>query len=102
MIAVIVTSPSPQGLDAEQLRGIAENSRPKFEGLPGLRSKVFTIDADRQRARNVYLWDDEPPARDFFDDDLAALVTKLYGVAPTIEFVDVLGYVDNVHCALPS
>ncbi len=50
-----------------------------------------------RRARNFYVWDDEAKAHDFFDDDLKALVTKLYGVAPTIEFVDVLGFVDNAH-----
>jgi len=97
MIAVIVTFTSPAGFEPEQLRGIAENSRAKFEGLPGLRSKVFTVDADAGRARNFYLWDDEAKAHAFFDDDLKALVTKLYGVAPTIEFVDVLGVVDNAH-----
>jgi hypothetical protein len=97
MIAVIVTFTSSDGFEPEQLRGIADNSSGKFEGLHGLRSKVFSVDADRRRARNVYLWDDEAKARDFFDDDLKALVTKLYGVAPTIDFVDVVGYVDNAH-----
>jgi hypothetical protein len=97
MIAVIVTFSVPEGVGPEQLRGIADNSRAKFEGLPGLRSKLFSVDADGRRARNVYLWDDEAAARQFFDDDLRALVTKLYGAAPTIEFVEVLGYVDNVH-----
>ena len=97
MIATIVTFTSPDGFEPERLRGIADHSRPRFEGLPGLRSKVFTLDANGQRARNVYLWDDEAKAHAFFDDDLKSLVTELYGVAPTIEFVDVLGDVDNTH-----
>jgi hypothetical protein len=97
MIATIVTFTSQDGFEPEQLRDIAANSRQKFVGLPGLRSKVFTLDADGRRARNVYLWDDEAKAHEFFDDDLKSLVTKLYGVAPTIEFVDVLGDVDNAH-----
>ena len=96
MIATIVTFTSPAGFDPEELRGIADDSRPKFEALPGLRSKLFSLDADGRHARNVYLWDDEAAARAFFDDELTALVTKLYGVTPTIEFVEVLGYVDNV------
>ena len=97
MIAVVVTFSSPEGFEPEQLRGIADNSLERFRGLPGLRSKVFSVDADMRRARNFYVWDDEAEAHDFFDDDLKALVTKLYGVAPTIEFVDVLGFVDNAH-----
>ena len=97
MIATIVTFTAPDGFEPEGLRGIADNSRQKFEGLPGLRSKMFSVDADGRRARNVYLWEDEAKAHEFFDDDLKSLVTKLYGVAPTIEFVEVLGYVDNGH-----
>ena len=97
MIGVVVTFSSPEGFDEEQLRGIADNSLEMFQGLPGLRSKVFSVDADMRRARNFYVWDDEAKAHDFFDDDLKALVIKLYGVAPTIEFVDVLGFVDNAH-----
>jgi hypothetical protein len=97
MIGVVVTFSSSEGFELEQLRGIADDGVERFEGLPGLRSKVFSVDADMRRARNFYVWDDEAKAHDFFDDDLTAFVTELYGVAPTIEFVDVLGFVDNAH-----
>jgi hypothetical protein len=95
MIAVLVTFASPEGFSPEKLQAIADNSRGKFEGLPGLRSKCFTADEDGRRARNFYVWDDEAAARGFFDDGLTELVTGLYGVAPSIEFLDVVGFVDN-------
>jgi hypothetical protein len=95
VIGVFVTFTADEKFDPTQLSAIAENSRATFEGMPGLRSKCFTVDPDSTRARNFYVWDDEDAARAFFDDGLTALVTDLYGVAPVIEFVDIVGYVDN-------
>lgn len=95
MIAVLVTFASPEGFNPEKLQAIAEKSRGKFEGLPGLRCKCFTADEDGRHARNLYVWDDEAAARGFFDDALTELVTNLYGIPPTIEFLDVVGFVDN-------
>jgi hypothetical protein len=44
---------------------------------------------------NVYLWDSEELARGFFSDDLVEMVTALYGVRPSLSFVDVAEFVDN-------
>jgi hypothetical protein len=63
--------------------------------MPGLHSKLFTIDTERREARNVYLWDSESAARAFFTEELTHRVTGLYGVRPTIEFVEIAGLVDN-------
>ena len=41
-----------------------------FEGMPGLRSKVFTFDKERKRATNFYVWESEDAARSFFSDQL--------------------------------
>jgi hypothetical protein len=61
----------------------------------GLRLKVFTLDQDRQRAANFYVWDTEEAARGFFSEELRDVVIKLYGVAPDIEFVEIAALVDN-------
>ena len=66
-----------------------------FEGMPGLRSKVFTWADKHDRATNVYVWNDEDAARAFFNDALTELVTGLYGVRPRIEFADVLELIEN-------
>ena len=62
--------------------------------MPGLRFKSFTLDDDGQ-ARNFYLWDDEEKARAFFTEEVVDMVTGIYGVAPKIEYLDVLEFVDN-------
>ena len=81
--------------DPTRIAAIAHEARGRFEGMPGLRQKAFTVDEGRRRATNVYLWESEQAARDFFDDALVARVTELYGVPPTVTFVDIAELVDN-------
>jgi hypothetical protein len=95
MIGVIVTFQDDQKLDRGVIAKIATDVSDMFRGMPGLRSKAFTIDEDDGRARNIYLWDDSDAARAFFNQELRTRVTGLYGIKPTIEFVDVLEFVDN-------
>jgi heme-degrading monooxygenase HmoA len=95
MIGVVVTFSPQLPFDRDAVAKIAEGARHHFEGMPGLRQKVFTVDADGSRARNVYLWDDEETARAFFTDELVDRVTGLYGVRPTVELVEILALVDN-------
>ena len=93
MIAVFVTFDS-ESLDDERVRKVAADARPMFEGMPGLRSKFFTL-GENNRATNVYVWESEDAARQFFSDQLLDRVTGLYGVRPQIEFAEVLELVDN-------
>lgn len=97
MIGVVVTFSPDHQLDRSVVEKIAKEARGMFEGMPGLRSKVFTIDQSSAQARNFYVWDSEEAARGFFNDTLVERVTGLYGVKPTVEFVDVLELVDNVN-----
>ena len=47
------------------------------------------------QARNFYLWDDEEKARAFFTEEVVDMVTGIYGVAPEIEYLEMLEFVDN-------
>ena len=95
MQGVIVQFQYGDDFDAARIAGIAHEARGAFEGMPGLRQKAFTVDEQGRRATNVYLWDSEDAARAFFDDALVERVTGLYGVRPTVSFVDVAELVDN-------
>jgi heme-degrading monooxygenase HmoA len=97
MIGVNVTFDYSGDFDRERVIKVAANARGMFEGMPGLRLKVFTLDQERQRAANFYVWDSEEAAKDFFTQDLRDRVTDLYGVAPDIEFVEIAEIVDNAH-----
>lgn len=97
MVGVFVTFQFDAGFDPAAISAIAEGARSKFEGMPGLRSKTFTLDEERQIATNFYIWDDAERAQAFFTEQMLEGVTKLYGVRPTVEYVQVAALVDNAH-----
>ena len=74
---------------------MAENARTMFEGLPGLRFKFFALDEKQERAMNFYVWNSKEAAEAFFTDELRERVTGLYGVSPTISYLEVAEFVDN-------
>jgi hypothetical protein len=94
MIAVFVTFDSDT-LDEERVRKVATEARATFEGMANLRSKLFTLDEKGNRATNVYVWESEDAARQFFSDQLLERVTGLYGVRPRVEFAEIVELVDN-------
>jgi hypothetical protein len=95
MIGVLVTFTQTDKFDRSSVAKIADEERATFEGMPGLRFKSFTLDDDGLHARNFYVWDDEEKARAFFSEEVVDMVTGIYGVAPKIEYLDILEFVDN-------
>jgi hypothetical protein len=95
MIAVFITFRYGENFSAAKLRQLAETSRAKFEGMPGLRSKHFSVLPDSREARNVYVWDDPEEARRFFTPETRNRIAALYGVQPIIEYAEVCALVEN-------
>jgi heme-degrading monooxygenase HmoA len=95
MIGVVVTFRLGDKFDEQAVRKIAEAARPRFEGMPGLRSKAFTLNAAKREAANFYVWDSEDAANAFYTDQLLERVTGLYGVRPTVEIVQIATLVEN-------
>ncbi len=95
MIGVFVTFRYQGEFDSEKIRKIAETSRSHFEKMPGLRCKAFTLNPEAREAINFYVWDSEEPAKAFFNEELVQRVTGLYGVRPSIAFVEIATLVDN-------
>jgi hypothetical protein len=95
MIGVLVTFRYGDNFNEQVVRKIAETARTKFEGMPGLRSKAFTVNSGKREATNFYVWDSEQAAKAFFTDTLLERVTGLYGVRPSVEFVQIASLVEN-------
>jgi heme-degrading monooxygenase HmoA len=95
MIGVFVTFRYEDGFDEAAVRKIAESARPRFEGMPGLRSKVFTLDPAKREARNFYVWDSEDAARAFFTEETLQRIAGVYKVRPSVEFVQIATLVEN-------
>jgi heme-degrading monooxygenase HmoA len=96
MIGVFVTFRYGDNFDERAVRKIAETARARFEGMPGLRSKAFTRNSGKREATNFFVWESEDAAEAFFSDELLERVTGLYGVRPTVEFVQIATLVENV------
>ena len=102
MIGVFVTFRyRGDGFDERTLQKIAETARARFEGMPGLLSKAFTINSAKQEATNFYIWDSADAAKGFFTDALLEHITTLYGVRPAVEFVQLAALVENAR-AVPE
>lgn len=96
MIGVNVTFEyDDEDFDRARVIGVADSARGMFEGMPGLRCKFFTFDDKHHRAMNFYVWDSKEAAEGFFSEELRERVTSLYGVPPTIDFVEIAQMVDN-------
>jgi len=57
MLGVLVTFRYGNQFNEAQVRQIAEEAQGRFKGMPGLRSKAFTVDAAKREAVNFYVWD---------------------------------------------
>ena len=95
MTGVYVTFQYSEDFDRSRVEQVAQRARDTFEGMPGLRFKFFTVDEKEKRAVNFYVWDSVKAADAFFNEELTDRVAGLYGVKPTINFVDIAEVVDN-------
>jgi hypothetical protein len=95
VIGVTVTFQYDEDFDRARVVSIAENARATFEGMPGLRSKAFTVDDARRCAMNFYVWESADAAERFFSEEMRERVAGLYGVEPAIDFVEIAQFVDN-------
>jgi len=95
MHGVIIEFQYGEEFDPAHVAGIAREARGRFEGMPRLRQKVFTVDERSRRATNLYVWESEDAAREFFTDELVDRVAGVYGVRPEISFVEIAELVDN-------
>jgi hypothetical protein len=99
MIGVFVTFRYGDDFDEQSVRKIAETARARFEGMPGLRFKAFTFNSGRREATNFYVWDSDDAAKAFFTESLVERVTGLYGVRPSVDFVQIATLVENTRAS---
>jgi hypothetical protein len=95
MVAVFVTFQYGNDFNEAKVRKIAQQASGKFQDMPQLRSKAFTVRPEAKSATNVYVWESEDAAKAFFTDELLERVTGLYGVRPNVELAQVAALVEN-------
>jgi heme-degrading monooxygenase HmoA len=95
MLGVFVEFQYGDDFDGARIAEIAHGARATFEGMQGLHQKAFTIDEANRRATNLYVWESEEDARAFFADERVEHIAGLYGVRPTLRFVEIPELVVN-------
>jgi hypothetical protein len=95
MIGVIVTIGPSSDLDRERANSVAAAATPMFDGMDGLRSKVFMWDEASQTVTNTYVWESEDAARAFFTPEMAVKITEFYGAAPQVRLLEVSALIEN-------
>jgi heme-degrading monooxygenase HmoA len=95
MIGAILTFRYDENFDEQAIRNIADASQGKFKGMPGLRSKAYTVNAEKQEAINFYIWDSEEAARAFYTDEQMERIAGHYKSRPDLTFVQIAALVEN-------
>jgi heme-degrading monooxygenase HmoA len=95
MIGVFITFRYADNFDEQAVRNIANAAQAKFKGMPGLRSKAFTVNPEKREAINFYIWDSEESAKAFFTDEQVDRIAGHYKVQPTLDFVHIAALVEN-------
>jgi hypothetical protein len=96
MIGLFVDLDYHGKMDRDRVLKVAEQAHPMFVGMPGVQFKFFTLDEAAGRATNFYVWDSRAQAEAFFSPETRAQVTELYGVEPTLIYVEIAQVVNNV------
>jgi Putative mono-oxygenase ydhR len=78
-VAVVTNYPIPPGLDRARIVAGMEKLAPKYQALPGLIRKYFTISKDQKFVGGIYLWKSRSLAEAYYNDAWRANVVKKYG-----------------------
>lgn len=101
-VAVLVAIPIPAQLDRPKLESLMGQTVPRYQKLPGLIRKYFTI-GDDNRAGGMYLFASRAAAEAWFNDAWKAGVAKQWGAPASVSYFDVPFVVDgeNANATLP-
>jgi len=92
MILTIVALPPQAYGDAAKARQLFDDVAPRFQAIPGLRTKYFVRGA---HCGGIYIWDDRVAAESYFTSAWSARMEQTYGATPEVTYLDVPCVVDN-------
>ncbi|MGE3076317.1 MAG: YdhR family protein [Dehalococcoidia bacterium] len=96
VIATVVTFRHTQkSYDRTRLEAINRSTAPKYAGLDGLVSKAYWYDDAALENGGIYLWSSREAAEATHDEAHLARLEELYGVRPSVRWMDVPVFVNN-------
>ena len=95
MIVTIVTFRLPQPTTLAEITKTFQSTAPKYQGIPGLRSKNYFMSEDGRRAGGIYVWESRADAERLYTAEWVKFVEGKYGTPPQIEYLHSPVMVDN-------
>lgn len=86
-VAVVVAIKTPPGVDATRLKAEFDKAAARYQQIPGLIRKYFTI--GNGSFGGVYYWSSRAAADAWFNDAWRARVKATYGTAGEVTYYDV-------------
>ncbi|OYY68769.1 antibiotic biosynthesis monooxygenase [Sphingomonas sp. 28-63-12] len=86
-VAVVVSIATPPGVSDALLQAEFEKAVPRYQAIPGLIRKYFTIEP--KRFGGIYYWSSKAAAQAWFSDAWAARAKATYGSDPVVTYYDV-------------
>lgn len=100
MIATLLTFRHTEATyDRARLEAISHSTAPKYHGLPGLIVKTYWYDDANREHGGFYVWESRQHAEATHTDEHRERLALLYGVAPTVRYLDAPILVNNTTVA---
>ena len=97
-VAVVVAIKTPPGATDAYLRGEFDKAVPRYQAIPGLIRKYFTIQPGQPgKFGGIYYWTSKAAADAWFSDAWRTRATATYGSAPEVTYYDVPLAIDGKH-----
>ncbi len=86
-VAVVVSIATPAGVTDAYLKGEFDKAAPRYQQIPGLIRKYFTIEP--KRFGGIYYWSNKAAAQAWFSDAWVARARATYGADPVVTYYEV-------------
>ena len=86
-VAVVVSIATPAGVTDAYLKAEFDKAAPRYQQIPGLIRKYFTIEP--KRFGGIYYWSTKAAAQAWFSDAWVARAKATYGAEPVVTYYDV-------------
>ena len=96
MITVLVTYELRSGIDREQALRMSREAAPRFQGIPGLRSKHFLYREEEGLAGGFYTWENRESAEAFHSEAWLDSMEERMGSRPRLTWFETAVLVDNI------
>jgi len=93
-VAVVVSIATPAGVTDAYLKGEFDKAAPRYQAIPGLIRKYFTIEP--KRFGGIYYWSSKTAAQAWFNEAWTARARATYGADPIVTYYDVPLAIDGV------